>query len=183
MRSRPPSRIACSAADGFSLVEVALTIGLVALTFTALLALLPPAHQQLKTAMDTTTAAQIARTVVADLETAGLGEVLHLAALDGTNAQRMGTLPGRYFTSAGREVAEDDSDRIYQVNMRVLRDDQIPGAGSREGVRGCAVLTVEVVAIPAGVRVVIGENGLVDRVRSPHAVATFPYVIGGHSAR
>jgi uncharacterized protein (TIGR02598 family) len=183
MSSRPPSRTACSATHGFSLVEVALALGVVALAFVGLLALLMPAQQQLKTAMDTTTAAQIARTVVSDMEAAGLGEMLHLTALDSADAQRMATLPGRFFTSAGREVAEDDSDRVYQVNMRVLRDDQIPGAGSREGVRGCAVLTVEVVAAPAGARVVIGENGLVDRVRSPHAVSTFPYVIGGHSAR
>lgn len=180
---RPPPWNPCSATDGFSLVEVALAIGLVGVAFVGLLALVVPAQQQLKTAMDTTTAAQIARTVVSDLETAGLQEVLYLAGLDGANGQQMGTLPERYFTSAGREVAEDDSNRIYQVNLRVSRDEQIPGTESREGSRGCGVLTVEVVAAPAGVRVVIDENGLVDRMRSPGEVATFPYILGGHSAR
>lgn len=182
MLSRPPLRIACPARQGFSLVEVCLAIGVIGLTFVALLALLLPAQQQLKAAMDTTTAVQIARTMVSDLETAGLKEVLRLAAMERTG-QHMATLPGRYFTSAGREVAEDDSDRIYQVNMRVLRDESMPGAESREGARGCAVLTVEVVTAPSGVRVIIAENGLVDRTRSPGAIATFPYVLGGHSAR
>ena len=166
----------------FSLIEVAITIALLAVAFVALLSLVPPAHQQLKTAMDTTTAAQIARSVVSELHAAGLGEVLRLGRMDRANAPRMANLPARYFTSTGREVTEDGPDYAYRVNSRVLRDEQIAGvAGSGAG--GRIMVTVEVVAVPAGVPLVLGENGLVDRSRSPFPIATFPSVIGGHSMR
>jgi uncharacterized protein (TIGR02598 family) len=172
-----------SGTAGFSLIEVALTIGLLAVSFVALLSLVPPAHQQLKSAMDTTTAAQIARSVGSELQAAGLGEVLRLGGMEDANAPRMTNLPAQYFTSTGREVARDEPDRVYHVNTRVLLDEQLSGAGARDGARGWAVLTVEVVAVPPDVPVVIGENGLVDRTRSPFAIAAFPSVIGGHSTR
>jgi uncharacterized protein (TIGR02598 family) len=168
---------------GFSLIEVAITIGLLAVAFVAVVSLVLPAHQQLKTAMDTTTAAQIARSVVSELQAAGLGEVLRMGGMEGGDAPRMANLPAQYFTSTGREVASDELERVYQVNTRVLRDEQTPGAGTGEGARGWAVLTVEVVAAPAGVPVAIGANGLVDRTKRPLAIATFPSLIGGHSRR
>src|SRR3954468_23945772 len=117
---------------GFSLVEVAIAIGVLAFSFVALLSLVPPAQQQLKTAMDTTIAAQIARSVVSELHAAGMGEVLRLAGMDGANAPRMANLPAQYFTAAGREVARDEADRAYHVNTRVLRDEQMSGAGAGE---------------------------------------------------
>ncbi len=172
-----------SQAAAFSLIEVAITIAVLALAFVALLSLVPPAHQQLKTAMDTTTAAQIARSVVSELQAAGLREVLRLGRMEEANAPRMANLPAKYFTSTGREVAPDEPDRVYRVNTRLLRDEQISGTNARAHARGRAMLTVEVVAVPAGVPVVIGENGLVDRTRCPFAIATFPSVIGGHSMR
>ena len=167
----------------FSLIEVAITIAVLALAFVSLLSLVPPAHQQLKTAMDTTTAAQIARSVVSELHAAGLGEVLRLGRMEGANAPRMANLPAKYFTSTGREVAPDEPDRVYRVNTRVLRDEQISGTDAQSRARGRAVLTVEVIAVPGGLPVAIGENGLIDRTRSPFAIATFPSVIGGHSMR
>ena len=183
MRSQCISSNSHFGTAGFSLVEVAITIGLLAVSFVALLSLVPPAHQQLKTAMDTTTAAQIARSVGSELQAAGLGEVLRLGGMEGANAPRIANLPAQYFTSTGREVAPDELDRVYHVNTRVLRDEQMSGSRAPGGARGRAMLTVEVVAVPPDVPVVIGKNGLVDRTRSPFAIATFPCVIGGHSTR
>jgi uncharacterized protein (TIGR02598 family) len=172
-----------SGTAGFSLVELAITMGLLAVALLALLSLVPTAHQQLKTAMDTTTAAQIARSVMSEFQTAGLGEVLRLGRMEGANARRMTNLPAQYFTSTGREVAQDELDRAYHVNTRILRDKELSEAAPLDAARGRALLTIEVVAVPAGVPVVIGVNGLVDRTRFPFAIATYVCVVAGHSAR
>src|SRR5215207_700531 len=162
MRSQFLSSNSRPGTAGFSLVEVAIAIGVLAVSFLALLSLVPPAHQQLKTAMDTTIAAQIARSVVSQLQAGGLGEVLRLGRMDGANAPRIANLPAQYFTATGHEVAPDELDQAYRVNTRILRDAQMSGAWPGEGARGWAVLTVEVVAVPAGVPIVIGEDGLVN---------------------
>src|SRR5215207_8255442 len=102
MRSQCLSSNSRSERAGFSLIEVANTLGVLGVSFLALLALVPPAHQQLKTAMDTTTAAQIARSVVSELQAGGLGEVLRFAGMEGANAPSTANLPAQYFTATGR---------------------------------------------------------------------------------
>jgi uncharacterized protein (TIGR02598 family) len=167
-------------AAGFTLVEVALALAMIVFAFVALGALLPGGQTLLRRAMDITVATQISRQIAGEAQLADFAEVLQQAG----HPTRMGWLPRRYFAATGREVEAAALDRVYEVHTRLLRQDQLPGSGgNRWDARGQAALTVEVVLLSAGVTAPLGSDGLVDRARGPYPVVTFPFVVGGHSAR
>ena len=175
--STPPSKRPVA---GFTLVEVSLALSIVVFAFVSLGALLPSGQGRLRQAMDMTVAAQIARQVAGEAEAADFSEVLR----DAGRPVRMGWLPRRYFAATGREVEASALDRVYEVNARLLHHDQLPGrGGDRWDARGQAALTVEIVVLSAGVTAPLGADGLVDRARGPYPVMTFPFVVGGHTAR
>jgi uncharacterized protein (TIGR02598 family) len=162
------------------LVEVALALAMIVFAFVALGALLPGGQTLLRRAMDITVATQIARQIAGEAQLADFAEVLQ----QGGRPVRMGWLPRRYFAVTGREVEAEALDRVYEVHARLLRHDQLPGGGGdRWDARGQAALTVEVVALSAGVTAPLGANGLVDPTCGPYPVVTFPFVVGGHAAR
>ena len=167
-------------AAGFTFIEVALALAVIVFVFVSLCGLLPSGQAQLRRAMDITVAAQIARQVAGEAGVTDFSDVLR----DAGHPARMGWLPRRYFAATGREVEAAALDRVYEVNTRFLRRDQLPlRGGERWDARGQAALTIEVVALSGGVTAPIGAHGLVDRTRGPSPVVTFPFVAGGHATR
>jgi len=95
----------------------------------------------------------------------------------------MGSLPRRYFSYIGSEVPRDDPARVYEVLTRASHREQLPANASamRWNSQGQLVLTIEVIAAPAGLDTLVGDDGLVDREQCKRPVLAFPFVLGGNS--
>ena len=170
--------------SAFTLVEVALAIAIVAFVLVVLAGVWPSGEDRLKGAIDLTIAAQLAQRISAEVELADFADVLHEAEIAQPPAPAMGALPRRYFSYAGREVAQDDPARIYEVLTRVSHREQLPLQVSKNGrwnAQGQLVLTIEVVVSPEGLPTAVGEDGLVDRGHCRRPVMAFPFIVGGNS--
>ena len=169
--------------DGFSLVEVAIALAVISIAVTAILSTWPSGQDHLRRSADITFASQIAQRLVSEAEQANFSDVLHLAGLD--SGATSGSLPRRYFSDAGREVAEGDATRMYEVLTLVSHSEQLPvqqgGSAQRWDSQGHLVLTIEVALSPSGTKAPVGANGLVDRSKWRRPVHTFPLVVGGNS--
>lgn len=114
---------------GFSLIEVTLSIGIVAFAFVAVFGLLPAGMSNFRQSMNITVGGQIAQRVINEAQQTDFDELVKDAsgtAITGTNATGRKSL--RYFDEQGVEVipaaqtlTTDEARRvIYWVNTRVL---------------------------------------------------------------
>ncbi|MEA3209288.1 MAG: hypothetical protein QOE70_2345 [Chthoniobacter sp.] len=104
---------------GFSLVETALAVGIVAFAFVGLFALLPVGLSNFSIAVDDSVGAQIFQRVVSDVEQMEFDTLL--SAGSGANGEFY-PLPIRYFDDQGNEVRAEDSIRIiYHARIRVAK--------------------------------------------------------------
>ena len=179
MKARSPAIAARS--GGFSLIEVAIALGIAAFVLAGLAGVWPSGQDRLKGAIDITLAAQMAQRISAEVEVAHFPDVLLLAGMSGKTAPVMGSLPPRYFSYVGREVKRDDPERIYEVLTRVVHHGQLPVKAARWNAQGHLGLTIEVVFALPGMPVPVGADGLVDRKHFRRPVAAFPFVVGGNS--
>src|SRR5256885_2028896 len=83
---------------GFTLIEVALAIGVIAFAFVALLALLPAGLTTFRSSMNISVGAQIFQKVVNDAEQADFDALVKQETADGTS---FAVLPLRYFDEEG----------------------------------------------------------------------------------
>ncbi len=134
---------------GFSLVEVALAIGIVAFAFVALLALLPAGLTTFRRALDISICTQIAQRIVSEAQQADFDVLtdrvnLPVSAPNRDYSFRMrrpGETPAappwiRYFDEQGNEIvpssknlqlsAEEQLRVIYAVNVRVIPRVSLP---------------------------------------------------------
>jgi uncharacterized protein (TIGR02598 family) len=169
---------------GFSLVETAVAIGVIAVAMTTVLGTWPGGQSMLRSAGDATITAQIAQRVAAEVRQTDFPEMLRIAGVDGPAPT--GTLPRRYFSQTGREVALDDPSRAYEVLARVSHTGQFPmqsaGNARRWDSQGNIVLAIEIVVAPAGVQAPVGASGLVDRTKFRRPVHSYPFFVGGNAA-
>lgn len=159
--------------DGFSLVEVALALGIFVFCFVALIGLLPVGLDIFRTAMDASASAQIFERIAADAELADFDTLL--AAAEATGSGDYLLLPLRYFDDQGEELsagaARDDAK--YLAFIRASRPGAadpaahsanhplaLPSAGARSfDPRELTALTVQVVASPgAGNSLALGKS-------------------------
>ena len=181
MKRWPPSTAVQH--DGFSLVEVALALGVIVVALTAVLGTWPGGQEHLRKAADMTIASHVAQRLASEAKQADFPDVLRLAGLAG--GATAGSLPRRYFSDAGHEVTEGDAARMYEVLTRVLHFGQLPvqgsGGATRWDAQGQLVLTIEVAVSPPGTKAPVGADGLLDRVKWHRPVFAFPLVVGGNS--
>jgi uncharacterized protein (TIGR02598 family) len=158
--------------SGFSLVETALALGVIAFALTALVALLPGGLAQFRNAMDVSIGAQIYQRVVTDLEQAEFDTLL---AADAAGASGFRALPTRFFDEQGDEVAATELARIvYQVRVRISPPgpaavgDGAPGFTSlpaapgedRFAPRDAVFLTIQIAHNPRRTELPAGPQGL-----------------------
>ncbi len=170
--------------DGFSLVEVAVAIGVIAVAVTTVLGAWPGGQSMLRNAGDATITAQIAQRLAAELRQADYPDVLRLAGLN--DSTPMVSLSRRYFSQTGREVAAEEPSRIYEALTRACHTGQFPiqsaGSSKRWDSQGSISLAIEVVVAPAGVQAPIDSSGLVDRSKFRRPVHSYPFFVGGNAA-
>lgn len=109
---------------GFSLIETALALGIVAFAFVALLGLLPAGMTVFRKSVDTTVSAQIVQHIVSDAEQSDFDALLDRATEKSADFYVLKT---RYFDDQGSEVvpagqtaptAADLLRILYQVRVR-----------------------------------------------------------------
>jgi uncharacterized protein (TIGR02598 family) len=170
-------------AAGFSLVEVALAVGIAGFALVSLLGLLPIGLNTFRTAMDTSVCAQIAQRVFNDAQQAEFALLIdeketatkppgytfrapgRAAADDGTKT------PVRFFDDQGVEVipknpgnlsAEERSRILYHVNVRVMPQSRVPDQKEDQFAPDLATITVEVANNPGNIDIPVSSEDPAD---------------------
>lgn len=163
-RSRP-----CNAA-GFSLIEVAIAVGILAVALVALLGLMPGGMSNFRKAMDTSVTAQIAQRIMHDLGQAEFNELIDLPNLPKDQSGksycpinysfRAPTISApalRYFDEQGGELVPANGTTlstaqkvtlVYYVNIRILPRAAVPTKNDFGS--AVAQATVQVARNPGG---------------------------------
>jgi uncharacterized protein (TIGR02598 family) len=169
----PPSQ-----RGGFSLVEVALALGVVAFAVVSLLALLPAGLTSFRTSINTSVGSQIFQRVVSDAEQADFDALLAQATAAGTS---FSVFPIRYFDEAGNEVvpvnpvsltAAEAQRVVFQVRVRASKPGasdvtqqnseavaSLPGT-TRFNPRDSTFLTVQIANNPGNLPMAVDSNQL-----------------------
>lgn len=156
----------------FSLVEVVMSIGIVALAFVPLLGLIPSGLHSFRESMDTAIGSQIAQKVINEAIQTDFDTLVDNANLkrdkngDVTPANftfrgpSIGAPAFRYFDDQGNELAASDAVKaVYHVLTRINPQVPLPGAGpSVPDLRNLAQVTVQVVTDPANKPIAIVAN-------------------------
>jgi len=154
--------------SGFSLIEVALAIGVVAFAFVALLGMLPFGLSNLRKAMDVSIAAQIEQRVVSDVQETDFDTLLASKVETSPDGQFY-LLATRYFDDQGNEVKVQSSESptpqelakvIYFAHVRgsmpgtsdpnaaANNFQALPTTGNKFNPRSSTVITVQVANNP-----------------------------------
>lgn len=163
-----PAVARIEAHGGFSLVEVVLAIGIVAVGFIAVFGLLPSGLSLFRQAMDASVTAQIAQRILSDAQETDFDVLLKSGTASGSQYY---VLPMRYFDDQGSEVkvgnpdsptAAEKAKALYHVRVRASKpgdadpakhDDghftSLPGP-ARFNPRSATILTMQIATNPGG---------------------------------
>lgn len=182
--SRPASMRHFGARRGFSLVEVVLAIGVVAFAFVAIFSLLPVGMGVFREAMDTSVSAQIVQRIVSDSQQTNFDNLVDPTKSGGTASGDWFVLPLRYFDDQGSEVkvtgaspsATQKEMIVYHVRIRGSNPGKgnpsghssdyftsLPSTGERFNPRDMTILTIQIVANPAGKD--LASAGIIDTAK------------------
>ena len=142
----------------FTLVEVTLSIGIMAFALLAVFGLLPIGMNTFRTAINTTIGGQIAQRVINDAQQTDFDQLITDSS--GTTITVSGTKAVRYFSEQGDEVipanptaltAAEQQHILYWVNTRIVPATSQPSnAASPQSNADVATITVQVMSNPAG---------------------------------
>lgn len=174
--------------SGFSLVEVALAIGIVAFAFVALMSLLPAGLTTFRRALDISICTQIAQRIVSECHQVDFDILTDKANLPASAPERDFSFrmrrPGttevwvRYFDEQGNEIvpskppklsAEENLKVIYAVNVRIVPrvalptgKEGYPVARAAKESGNLALITVQVARNPSGVELELNKSAADD---------------------
>lgn len=151
----------------FTLVEVVLSIGIVAFAFVAVLGLLPAGLSNFRQAMETSVGSQIAQRIIAEAQQTDFDVLIDEENLPTTanftfRAPKVGAPALRYFDEQGNEIlpsnpavlsAGEKLKVLYHVNVRVMPRTSLPRTNSGGDAPHMATLTVQVAGNPAGIAI------------------------------
>lgn len=130
----------------FSLVEVALALGIMAFALVSIFSLLPLGLTSFRQTMVTATGSQIAQQIFDEVQQSDFDTLVHDSS-GGTGT--LFTRPVRYFDERGTEVATAQAGAIYWVNTRILASTAMPGPTAGYNNVDVATVTVQVANNPA----------------------------------
>jgi len=169
-------------AAAFTLIEVAIAVGILAVALVALLGLMPAGMTNFRKAMDTSTTAQIAQRILLDMQQADFDQVID-APTSGTDtapagftftapkrARVQGAQDFRYFDEQGSELVIPSTSTtlstaqkaalVYQVNVRIMPKAAQPADSTISG--AVALVTVQVARNPSGRTLPVYRNSVSD---------------------
>jgi uncharacterized protein (TIGR02598 family) len=165
--TRPPLRSPQGKPAGFTLIEVAIAVGILAVALVALLGLMPVGMTNFRKAMDTSITAQIAQRILLDMQQADFDQIIDAKNDTGntpptftfTAPSRVavqGDKQFRYFDDQGVELVIPDTANgltvaqkaamVYQVNVRIMPKAAQPANAKISG--EVALVTVQVARNP-----------------------------------
>jgi uncharacterized protein (TIGR02598 family) len=182
--SLPLTRLRSRSSDAaFTLVEVALAIGIVAFAFVALLALLPAGQNAFRQSIDVAVCGQIAQRIINEAQMSDFKSLIDAAHLgNGTPPEFTFRAPlvtkpeFRFFDDQGREIpvkggtptAEEQRKIVYQVNTRIMPRAPLPAnrmvkvtndmGNSKIPPQPLAQITVQVALNPSGVKLPLSQS-------------------------
>ena len=180
-----PSSSPQGKATGFTLIEVAIAVGILAVALVALLGLMPAGMTNFRKAMDTSTTAQIAQRILLDMQQADFDQVVDGSHDPGNNppsytftaptrTRVAGAQDFRYFDEQGSELiisgtattlsAAQKTALVYQVNVRIMPKAAQPATGTLSG--DVALVTVQVARNPAGRTLPVYRQNVSDDTKS-----------------
>ena len=128
----------------FSLVEIALSLGIMAFALLAVFGLMPLGMTTFKKTMDLSVGSQIAQRVIGDAQQSDF-DALVTPPGAGTPATVAFAAQLRYFDDQGEEGLSSQPGMIYVVNTRVVPATSVPDVGGSSGsVRNVDIATVTV---------------------------------------
>jgi uncharacterized protein (TIGR02598 family) len=151
-------------ATGFTLIEIAIAVGILAVALVALIGLLPGGMTNFRKAMDTSVTAQIAQRILLDMQQADYDTLVDTAeapvqgaSLAGYSftAPRWNTQQFRYFDEQGTELLTSDGTTlttaqkaalVYVVNVRITPIAPQPALSTVSG--AVSLVTVQVARNP-----------------------------------
>ena len=163
---------------GFTLVEVSIAVGILAVALVALLGLMPAGMTNFRKAMDTSITAQIAQRILLDMQQADFDQVVDTANATGqepvtysfTAPLRKGGQQYRFFDEQGSELVSSNGNTltttqktalVYQVNIRIMPTAPAPANGTY--INGSvALVTVQVARNPSGHKLFVNPGGIPD---------------------
>lgn len=122
MRSPLPDNRVSKSASGFSLIEVVVALGIVAIALIPILAMLPMSLEIQTEANQVTTVAQMNKAILDQIRSAEFSELEQEAALQLSNANPI----LYYFDVEGQSVESNDSSRVYDARARIVWPLQLP---------------------------------------------------------
>lgn len=171
---------------GFSLVEIALALGIMAFALVAIFGLMPLGMTTFKKAMDLSVGSQIAQRVIGDAQQSDFETLIDpqgaVVAAGGVFAKQ----PYRYFDDQGQEGVAAQAGMVYVVNTRVVPSTSMPGGGSATtvGVQNANIATVTVQVANNPGQIALTPDATT-RLWSPSngvAIATFSTFIARNSS-
>ena len=173
-----PFRVRSPRSAGFTLVEVALAIGIVAFAFVALLALLPAGQTAFRRAIDLSTCGQIAQRVINEAQQTDFKQLIDAknamkAEIDDPNfsfrapERKKSEGVRRFFDDQGREIIPSHENAptiveraniIYEVNTRImpratLPAERKPKTSTVSSPEPLAQITVQIAHNPSGIKI------------------------------
>ncbi len=130
-------------AQAFSLIEVALAIGLLSFALVAVFGLIPAGMSTFRKAMDVSVGSQIAQRVINDAQQSDWAELI-----------KSGATATRYFDDQGAEV-DGAATAIYHVKTVIIPVTNVPGGSNAD----LATVTVQVANNP-GNRAITEADGV-----------------------
>ncbi len=150
---------------GFSLVEVAIAVSILAVALVALLGLLPGGMSNFRKAMDISVTAQIAQRIIHDMEQSEFSEMIDITHLPSSSdsycpphysfrAPTVQSPSFRYFDEQGEEVLptstklNDEQKKVilYYANIRIIPRAEMPTPNETGG--QVAQITVQIARNP-----------------------------------
>ena len=110
-------------AAAFSLVEIALALGIMAFALVSVFGLMPLGLTSFKKAMDTSVGSQIAQQITVEAQQSDFDTLV------GTQAASFAR-PVRYFDDQGTEGVKGQAGMVYQANTRIVPSTAMPGSSS-----------------------------------------------------
>lgn len=151
---------------GFTLVEIAIAIGILAIALVALMGMLPGGLSNFRKAMDTSITAQIAQRILLDMQQADFDTVIDSQTSDKQDlsnlanftftAPKRGSQQFRFFDEQGNELITTDGVTlsttqkpalIYQVLIRIMPLAPQPANPTNSGI--VSLVTIQIARNPA----------------------------------
>jgi len=164
---------------GFSLIEIAIAVGILAVALVALMGLMPGGMTNFRKAMDTSITAQIAQRILLDMQQADFDKVIDSQTSDKQDLSNLanytftaptrGSNQFRFFDEQGNELITSDGKTlntsqktalVYQVLTRVMPLAPQPASANASGI--VSLVTVQVARNPANRTLPVYTKGASD---------------------